>query len=87
MTKDDAVRYLSFAVDDALSERRTDERPDNARLIGWQCGFEPLFVAVWSYLPGVTLSDDDAEELARDLLQEKRWFADCDNPPPADYII
>lgn len=87
MKRTDALEYVSYAVDDALSERDPGEAPANARLVGWQCGFEPLFVAVWSYLPGVRLDAADAEDLARDLLQEKGWFSDNDNPPDADYII
>jgi hypothetical protein len=62
--------------------------PANARLVGWQCGYAPLFVAVWSYLGSDALPDlAEAEELATDLLQEKRWFADNDNPPAADYSL
>jgi hypothetical protein len=86
MKRKDALEYVSYAVDDALSERDPGEAPKNARLVGWQCGFEPLFVAVWSYL-NVKLDDDEAENLAKDLLVEKQWFSDCENPPDADFII
>ena len=65
---------MSFCVDDALAERSVDDMPTNARLVGWQCGFEPLFVAVWSYLDR-RLSEDEAVEIAKDLLSEKHWFA------------
>jgi hypothetical protein len=85
MTREQALRYVSLAVDDALSERSIDEMPDNARLIGWQCGFEPMFVAVWSYLD-LELDDQEAEELATELLIERKWFADG-KPVHADYII
>jgi len=93
VTRDQALPYVSFCVDDALAERSIDDMPSNARLVGWQCGFEPLFVAVWSYLADTQgnrnrLSDDEAEELAADLLQERHWFGDNKrNPPAADYII
>jgi hypothetical protein len=88
MTREQALPYVSYAVDDALSERRPDEAPPHARLVGWQCGFEPLFVAVWSYLPGEEPPDyAEAIELATDLLVEKKWFADNDNPPEPDYVI
>lgn len=83
MTKAQALPYVSYAVDDALNERNVSDMPANARLVGWQCGFEPLFVAVWSYL-GNELDDSEAEELATDLLTEKNWFHDI---KPADYII
>lgn len=79
-----AKTYVSFGVDDALSFRRADEAPSNARLIGWQCGFEPMFVAVWSYL-GHRISDEDAIEIATDALIERRWFAD--GPTEPDHII
>ena len=55
-----------------------------SRLVGWQCGFEPLFVAVHSYLD-VRIDDQEAEEMAADYLEEIGWFAD--GRKPADYII
>jgi hypothetical protein len=42
-------------------------------LVGWQCGFEPLFVAVHSYLD-VEIDEEEAEELARDFLTDRGWF-------------
>jgi hypothetical protein len=89
MTREQALPYVSYCVDDALSPRDIKDMPANARLVGWQCGFEPLFVAVWSYLD-VRLDDDEAEELAADLLQERGWFADVapdETTPSADYVI
>jgi hypothetical protein len=86
MLRSQAMPYVSFAIDDALSPRAIKDIPANARLVGWQCGFEPLFVAVFSYL-NVRIDDADAEDIARDYLQERKWFADNDNPPDADYII
>lgn len=85
MTREQALPYVSFAVDDARADRTGEPVPNNARLVGWQCGFEPLFVAVWSYL-GNRLDDDEAEELASDLLVKRQWFADA-GPTPPDYII
>jgi hypothetical protein len=86
MTREQALPYVTLAVDDAMSERSKDEMPDNARLIGWQCGAEPMFVAVWSYLFDSPLDDDEAEELARELLIERKWFADG-KYTKADYAI
>lgn len=83
MRRADALPFVSLAVDDALSPRDPRDAPTNARLVGWQCGFEPLFVAVWSYLD-VELDDDEAEEIATDYLRERHWFTD---DRPADYII
>ncbi len=91
MNRTDALRYVSFAIDDSLYSHplySSDTIPDNARLIGWQCGFEPLFVAVFSYLPGVALEDGEAEEIARDFLEERGWFGtDSNDSRPADYVL
>lgn len=98
MNREQALPYVSFGVDDALASYTRDgnqmvagiyrrDIPANAVLVGWQAGFELLFVAVWSYLPDTKLEAGEAEELARDLLQERRWFADNDNPPAADYVL
>jgi hypothetical protein len=76
---------ICFCVDDAGAERSLDDMPDNARFVGWQCGFEPLFVAVWSYLPDTRIDDDDAVEIATDLLEERKWFSD--GPRDPDYLI
>lgn len=85
MKREDAIPYLrSEAVDNALAFRRVEDRPENARFIGWQCGAEPMFVAVWSYL-GDRLDDDEAIELVVDYLCEKGWFAD--GPTKPDYVL
>ncbi len=84
MNQIQALPYVSFYLDDTLNVRDAASMPANARLVGWQCGFEPLFVAVWSYL-GVKLDACDAEEIARDYLIERSWFAD--EPVDADYVI
>lgn len=81
MKLEDALPYLrTDAVDDALAVRKASERPDNARLIGWQCGAEPMFIAVWSYL-GVRLDDEEATEIAMDYLAETKWFSGAPTPP------
>ena len=90
MTREQALPYVGYCLDDALSEREQKDMPANARLVGWQCGFEPLFVAVWSYLGDTQgnpdrLDDDEAEEIARDFLVERKWFAG--EATPADYIL
>jgi len=84
VTKDLALPYVSFCVDDAMAERSIDDMPSNARLIGWQCGFEPMFVAVWSYLD-VSLDDDDAAQIAINMLEERGWFSTEISYP--DYIL
>lgn len=86
LTRDMALPYVSYVLDDALSADHTlaDIRLD-ARLVGWQCGFEPLFVAVQSYISGVVLDESEAEEIAADYLDEIGWFTD--EVRDADYII
>jgi hypothetical protein len=91
----DAVPYISFGVDNALAVYGTNDKmecapfprelPANVVLVGWQCGFEPMFVAVWSYLGG-SLDDDEAEELATDALLERGWFANAE-ATDADYFL
>lgn len=85
MTREQAIRYIGYCIDDALSIRSVEEMPANARLVGWQCGFEPMFVAVWSYIEGVRLDDLDAEEIAISLLEDKNWFAGSATEP--DYVL
>ena len=82
MTRKQALPYVSHVLDDAQSDEAM--MAPNARLIGWQCGFEPMFVAVQSYL-GNRLDDDEAIEIATDYLTEKRWFDD--EPAEPDYVI
>ena len=83
MKRETAIPYIGHHVDNALS---TDPKPvtDQTRLVGWQCGFEPLFVAVHDYLGG-SLDDDDAIELATDLLSELGWFSGDSREP--DFIL
>ena len=87
MKRSDALPYVGYCVDDSLNSFEGAEAtiPDNARLVGWQRGFEPLFVAVWSDL-GCRLEDDDAIDIATDLLDEMGWFGD-EMPCEPDYVI
>jgi len=90
MTRELALPYVSFIADDALSFREPaglpcDEITPNAVLVGWQCGFEPLFVAVKSHLSGIAIDPDEAVELATDGLIERNWFSG--EPRQPDYVI
>lgn len=95
MKRTDLLPYVSFYCNDAGDAGRLPENPetgfcevpDHAHIVAWQCGFEPLAVAVWSYIPGVRLEEQEAVELATEYLQEKKWFSDNDNPPDPDYVI
>lgn len=84
MTREQALPYVSHILDDALSPAHNTPA-ESARLVGWQCGLEPLFVAVQSYLPGVVLSPEEAAEIATDYLAEIGWFGG--EPREPDYII
>ena len=86
MNRAQAIRYIAYCVDDALSERKLEDVPWHlATLVGWnRNGFQPLFVAVWSCLD-VKLEPEEAKTLAQDLLQEKQWFSD--EPTEPDFIL
>lgn len=96
MNRQQAKPYVAFVVDDAgngrelgadqhaIIRRAGDDFKHHSRLVGWQCGFEPLFVAVHSYLD-VRIDDVDAEEMAREYLEERGWFAG--ESRDADYIL
>lgn len=87
LNREQARSFVGYCVDDALNQRQVSEIPNpdtNVVYVGWACGFEPMFVAVWSYLPNVKLDYCDAEQLATDLLREKGWFAD--GPTEANYF-
>jgi hypothetical protein len=89
MKREDAWEFVAYCVDDAGSPRKSSEIPDPSTdvvLVGWQCGFEPMFVAVWSYLPNTRIDDDEAEQLAIDLLMEVGWFGTEPHREP-DYIL
>lgn len=96
MTRTQATPYVSFVVDDAGSGRSLGDDPHAvvreacaefkypSVLVGWQCGLEPLFVAVHSYLD-VKLDDDEAEEMVGNYLAERGWFSG--DRTDSDYII
>lgn len=99
LTKPALLRYVSFAVNDAgdamhiknqeLLTALLNRAPlflEQARIVGWTCGFEPMCVLVYSYLPGVTMDEDEAIELAEDYMRERNWFADPANTAP-DFVL
>lgn len=81
-----ALEYVAYVVDDSLnvSSYTGQDLPEKTVLVGYQCGFEPLFVAVYSYLD-CEIDEQDAEEIASDYLQEKNWFSE--GKEDCDYII
>jgi hypothetical protein len=78
MTREEAIQYVSFQMDDAHDRRNakpSDVNQDD-RLVGFRQDLETVFVAVRSHLPGVRLTDQVAEDLARDYLTEIGWFGE-----------
>lgn len=84
MNRTSAIPYIGYCLDNTLAVRSLDDMPDNAVLVGWQAGFEPMFVAVWSYLGG-DLDEDEAIEIAKDFLDEIKWFAGPPTEP--DWVL
>lgn len=92
-TREALLPYVAHAVDDAARYYGPAHALDKAfllqqgaRFVGWSCGFEPMVVAVFSVMPGVTLDEYVAADLAIDLLRELKWFADPDNTEP-DFVL
>jgi hypothetical protein len=78
MTREEAIEYVSFQMDDAHDRRHAkpgDVNPDD-RLVGFHQGLERVFVAVRSHILGVKLTDEVAKNLARDYLTEIGWFGE-----------
>jgi hypothetical protein len=48
-----------------------DNLPPGSWLVVWQCGFEPMVIAV---APDAISSMADAEDSALDYLRSKNWF-------------
>lgn len=84
MDKRDLKPYVAVAIDDSLSVHKPGTEPENARYVVYQCGFEPMVVAVFSGL-GLELCEADAEDIALEYLEGINWF--YDEPRSADYII
>lgn len=98
MNRTIATEHVSFVVDDArvgrigrelhtdpyAIVRNTPAYKHASILVGWQRGFEPLFVAVHSYFD-ISLDDDEAIEIATEYLIEHGWFSG--EPKEPDYLI
>ena len=86
MTWNQALEYVSWVLDDALSPDHTihDIDPATTRLVGWQLGFEPIFCAV---IGTVGKPDEaDAEDIAVEYLREIGFLNDQFDRE-ADYIF
>lgn len=85
-----ALKYVSFVLDPGgrkLPNSKLD--PKQSILVGWQCGFEPLYVAI--NVGGYGKMDEShAEDLAREFLESKGWFKAedlVDEDKECDYIL
>jgi hypothetical protein len=91
MKRKDAMQYVGHVCDNAGAGRRVGSDfhariLDSSVLVGWDCGFEPMFVAVNCYL-GSRVDYADAEDIATEYLKEIGWFVDPDDCRQADYLI
>ena len=67
MTREEAIQYVSFQLDDARDRRnaKPSDFSQDDRLVGFHQDLEKVF-SVRSHLAGVKLTDQVAEDLARD---------------------
>lgn len=91
MNFETAKTLVSFVVDDAGSALPFGESQHatvrkKSVILGWQCGFEVMFVSVHSYLD-VEITDEEAICYASDYLSEIKWFSDDQNPSEPEYIL
>lgn len=99
MKREDAIPYISWIVDNAGSAEKPENLPAHLAeikptdtLVGWQCGFEPLFVAVRSYLQDTDGISDvipfpEAEDIAKEWLLERNWFSNPDADNNCDHVF
>ena len=80
MTRQDAEKHVRYRLDTAESDE-SQALLDKCTLVGWQCGFEPLFVAVYDYVLDCRPTEEDAEEIASGYLSEIGWFSDGATAP------
>lgn len=86
MNRQDVEKYVSFALNDRGVPRPVAElsRRPMAVLVGWQVGFEPLFIAVWSDLD-LPLYQGDAIDIATQFLESINWFPG--EPTDPDFVV
>jgi hypothetical protein len=91
ITKADLLPYVVYTVNDALAaDLATGEvlkriPIERIRFVVWACGSEPVVVLVYSYLPGCSIDNEEAINLARDLLTERKWFSN--GPVEPDFVL
>jgi len=73
------LEYVGYIVNDGLDGKRVHSLAgvnvdlDRDRLVSVQCGYEPTVVLVQSYLPDISIDEDEALDLAKDYLIEIGW--------------
>ena len=76
-----ALEYVGHVITPdgkKLPEKSLD--PKTAILVGWQCGFEPMYVAIQDEDGDeLSLSDSDAEGIAKKYLTKINWFSENDD--------
>ena len=88
MTREEAILYVSFQIDDAHDGRKAKPADVNSddRLVGFhESPGIVMVVSVRSQVPGVKLTDEVAKDLARDYLTEIGWFGE--ESLEADFVI
>jgi len=95
MNRETALKYVGHVVDTALNGRMvgSDQHAEvrdgsqhkyRSVLVGWQCGFEPIFSAVHCAYD-CQVSEEEATELATEYAEECDWFAGVPTSP--DFVI
>ena len=88
MTREEAILYVSFQIDDTHDGRKAKPADVNSddRLVGFhESPGIVMVVAARSQVPGVRLTDEVAKDLARDYLTEIGWFGE--ESLEADFVI
>ena len=73
-----ALKYVGHVItENGKKLPESSLNPKTAILVGWQCGFEPMYVAIQDEDGDVlSLSDIDAEDIAKEYLTKINWFSD-----------
>jgi hypothetical protein len=87
--REQALKYVSHVIDEHGKKLPANVHDNkNSILVGWQCGFEPLYVAIQnedgSPFPKGYISEGDAEDIAKEYLEKLGWFDG--EPKDCDYI-
>ena len=98
LSREHAKEFVGYVVDDTGCGRIVGDdmhavvREDHkggfeygSVLVGWQCGFESMFVAVHSYLD-VKLDSEECIEMATEYLDEIGWFSEDGSRHPEHVI-